>query len=385
MLKYELYKEKICKHKLFNSSENLSDFWFENKDEIQKDIPFNIGESDLFGKIVRWESEIGKICTEEIRKYLKNKVNSVFIENTHLCEISFTDFAFLYQGKSYTLQDFSNIFPTSKINGKADLIGVNLENIQIYNACIINCMFYSANFNNSDFQDVTLVETSFLNSSFKKARLVMIKAYNGSTLSGINVSGSYVHAIVLDEAVLGINGMEFTEISYFKLLWWSCFNIFSRLEFNSKGEQTTFYANSISQGSSTELIKFIEYVKWFQYVYKMLHKSERLPLSSRIGFFFEVLTTKYWRSFSVLGCFSLILNLIFATIYLIIADDFNNGTHTFLGSFYYSIVTFTTLGYGDIFPKTDIARMIVTVEVLMGYVILGLFVFLLSKKIDAKF
>ena len=38
---------------------------------------------------------------------------------------------------------------------------------------------------------------------------------------------------------------------------------------------------------------------------------------------------------------------------------------------YYSVVTFTTLGFGDIKPATELAAMVVMVEVILGYVMLG--------------
>ena len=38
---------------------------------------------------------------------------------------------------------------------------------------------------------------------------------------------------------------------------------------------------------------------------------------------------------------------------------------------YYSIVTFTTLGFGDITPKTTTAAMWIMAEVIIGYIMLG--------------
>jgi hypothetical protein len=39
--------------------------------------------------------------------------------------------------------------------------------------------------------------------------------------------------------------------------------------------------------------------------------------------------------------------------------------------FYYSIVTFTTLGFGDIVPTKWISELLVTIEVIFGYIMLG--------------
>lgn len=48
--------------------------------------------------------------------------------------------------------------------------------------------------------------------------------------------------------------------------------------------------------------------------------------------------------------------------------------------FYYSIVTFTTLGFGDIVPITHTARVVVTLEVIMGYIMLGGLISILANK-----
>ncbi|MCB2187666.1 MAG: hypothetical protein KQJ78_14690 [Deltaproteobacteria bacterium] len=38
---------------------------------------------------------------------------------------------------------------------------------------------------------------------------------------------------------------------------------------------------------------------------------------------------------------------------------------------YFSVVTFTTLGFGDITPITWVASLLVMVEVVIGYIMLG--------------
>lgn len=52
---------------------------------------------------------------------------------------------------------------------------------------------------------------------------------------------------------------------------------------------------------------------------------------------------------------------------------------------YYSIVTFTTLGYGDLFPKANIGyRLLAGSEAFIGAFMIGLFVFTLSRKYSAR-
>jgi hypothetical protein len=51
---------------------------------------------------------------------------------------------------------------------------------------------------------------------------------------------------------------------------------------------------------------------------------------------------------------------------------------------YYSVVTFTTLGFGDITPRTPAAAMAVMVEVVIGYLMLGILISILANKIASR-
>ena len=53
----------------------------------------------------------------------------------------------------------------------------------------------------------------------------------------------------------------------------------------------------------------------------------------------------------------------------------------FLSMVYYSVVTFTTLGFGDISPKTIPAAMWVMAEVIIGYVMLGGLISIFANKL----
>lgn len=52
--------------------------------------------------------------------------------------------------------------------------------------------------------------------------------------------------------------------------------------------------------------------------------------------------------------------------------------------FYYSIVTFTTLGFGDIVPKIPILQIIVMLEVIAGYIMLGGLISILANKLARR-
>jgi hypothetical protein len=51
---------------------------------------------------------------------------------------------------------------------------------------------------------------------------------------------------------------------------------------------------------------------------------------------------------------------------------------------YYSAVTFTTLGFGDIVPKIPILQIIVMLEVILGYIMLGGLISILANKLARR-
>lgn len=67
---------------------------------------------------------------------------------------------------------------------------------------------------------------------------------------------------------------------------------------------------------------------------------------------------------------------IFAVIYTLLPEGYihyDQLNNNFLSNLYYSAVTVTTLGYGDITPINEIAALLVGAESVLGVVIIGLF------------
>lgn len=99
-----------------------------------------------------------------------------------------------------------------------------------------------------------------------------------------------------------------------------------------------------------------------------------MSLSDRIRHFFHVVSNVrpiVWI------CLYVVLTPIFALIYQALPDGqfrIPDGAGTDYGSWlYYSIVTITTLGFGDYTPAHGLAQSVTAVEVMCGLIILGLF------------
>jgi voltage-gated potassium channel Kch len=57
---------------------------------------------------------------------------------------------------------------------------------------------------------------------------------------------------------------------------------------------------------------------------------------------------------------------------------------SFWDPLYFSFVTFTTLGYGDIVPISGIAKLLVILESFAGYIMGGLLVAILARKVMGR-
>jgi hypothetical protein len=86
----------------------------------------------------------------------------------------------------------------------------------------------------------------------------------------------------------------------------------------------------------------------------------------------EIITaTTMWGAIAAYLALGIAFSFIFATIHSVDPDAFKAVFDGGLGEFnYFSFVTMTTLGYGDITPVTDLARAVVVFQTIMGQIFL---------------
>ncbi|MBM3238818.1 potassium channel family protein [Candidatus Poribacteria bacterium] len=102
-------------------------------------------------------------------------------------------------------------------------------------------------------------------------------------------------------------------------------------------------------------------------------------------------TSDCGRSMGLWGSWCLLIAVIFGLIYCSMFPNCFVFTNKLLGQkphwydlMYYSVVTFTTLGFGDIAPSQPLVRVVVALEVLLGYIMLGILIGIALEKIARR-
>ena len=80
------------------------------------------------------------------------------------------------------------------------------------------------------------------------------------------------------------------------------------------------------------------------------------------------------RAVQALGTSVVLFLLLFSSAYLALEPDSFSRPLTHVSALYFSITVFSTVGFGDITPETDAARIVVAVQMLLDLVLIGLIV-----------
>ncbi len=253
----------------------------------------------------------------------------------------------------------------------ADLSGANLGDANLVKANLVVCQLWGANLKRTYLHKADLSGASMYKANFQGADL------SEANLQNLDLSGAYLHKADLSGANLwkanlceadldganlqraDLKEAEITGIKYKRL--GHCRGIF--LEGCSGSPMFIRTA------------KDNEYVEEFSYRHSLLYLA--WYLSSDCG-----------RSLFRWIFWSLFLALYFGFNFFMLGQEHFriDGKLPFgiVSMLYYSIVTFTTLGFGDITPQTHTGAIWVAAEVITGYVMLGGLIAILASKLARR-
>lgn len=95
----------------------------------------------------------------------------------------------------------------------------------------------------------------------------------------------------------------------------------------------------------------------------------------------------FGRSMPCIGGYALLFVMLFGTIYMLcpqLIDHRNHEITTWFTPFYFSFVIYTTLGFGDITARHLAGEILVALEVVLGYLTLGLLLAILANTVARR-
>ena len=294
---------------------------------------------------------------------------------------------------------------------RADLSGKDLSDQEFKDLNLEGALLTNVNFNRSILENAIFNGASLSGPKFIKADLRLAQ-FEDAILVDVYFTDAQMDNVCLDNANLSSSDFSNADLDSAKLKGanFDSTKIIDTNFSNAEFQQTDF--KNVKVTHSRELIfeSTVNCVSRFKGVnaQEILHNpmlSQYAADQAYLAQYAKIHKSKYFlwlglsdcgRSFFLLGFWSIVIATIFTIIYINMGPcefELSNfqcktvaesGIQEFLIMLYYSVVTFTTLGFGDITPKGEFSMIIVMFEVILGYIFLGMLISVLSNKVARR-
>jgi len=306
-----------------------------------------------------WRRENPAVSIDLKKANLRNKQ----LEKANLVNADLTEAELSFAHLTNTNLAFANM--DRAVISFASLEGANLSGAILDNACLED-----ANLNNTILTGASFKNASLSNSKFKNAYLIDAHL-EGANLTAVNFDNANLSSVSFDDKIT-MRLLRETGSSI-KKIWSRRYDLLLDTTIRCKGvNATTCYGSQrfkLFLQDQDFLEEYLE-TKWGKKIFVIWW------IFADCG-----------RSLGRWAGWSFLLALLFALIYWTLGPQSFDTQHlnfNLITLFYYSVVTFTTLGFGDIIPKTTTAAMWVTIEVILGYVMLGGLITIFASKLSRR-
>ncbi len=306
-----------------------------------------------------------------------------------------------FRGASFAGEDLSGLDLSRLDFSGADLSGTDLSQSNLAMAKLCGTNFSKANMNGcelfaADLTGANLNECSALNAGFGAANLTDARLM-GAKLKGATFSKS--RACFADFRAADMEDARISEADL------------SGAVFTRANLQQADLKKSVLSKASFELadlrgarllgIRNFEKASWLgadirgidlrgAYLVRSYIEDENYLFEFRSrGGYYKVLYWLWWvtsdcgRSIFRWTLWIFVVTFLFSIFYNLVGMDYGDN-ETFFSPFYYSVVTLTTLGYGDVFPASLGGQILAVVQALLGYVGLGGLLSILANKMARR-
>lgn len=313
----------------------------------------------IFGDVILYDCDMDKVnlsaCDLSCAKFVKVKLNNVHFGG-------FMAPAAKLAGSHFDSCELNNCF---------------MQHFNLTNCMFIRSSLNNSNFHNADFSNSCLASTSFELATLDEAKLISCNLdranLTSANLTKADLSQSSLYLTNLSNAK--IDGVIYTMNGLLQRLKGSTSSGKSKQHFVGCRIESA-YGNEQLKKALKEEAFVEEFACSHPKLYKLWLVSSDCGRSIKLWLFWSLLTVN-----------------VFATIYFSLGENGFSFAEKIVplaeqGSYflyvYYSIVTFTTLGFGDITPITTWAMFIVVCEVTIGFIMLGLLISILANKVASR-
>lgn len=261
----------------------------------------------------------------------------------------------------------------------ADLAHAQMEQAALYKANLTGSILQEANLTKADlsatdcrkadFRGASLVGANFTDADLRNADFSHADL-RGADLTRANITGAKFHFCQLSDA-------NITHLNY------GGFRDMAGLYYGVRGIDAT-YGNAIFVRDAKDQ----DYIDTFYQT--ILDKEQGFIRSLDLVLFRAWGLIDHGRSLAKVGFYAFIIATFYGLIYLMDMSfgweimDYSNSARTWFTPFYYSVVTYTTLGFGDVTADSLFGEIFVISEVIIGYFTLGLLLAILANTIARR-
>ncbi len=245
----------------------------------------------------------------------------------------------------------------------ADLSGVSLIGADLAGANLSNVTGHRAIFGQADLSDAVLFGADLTEATFSRSSL------RGADLRGTTLTGCRFREADLSRSDLSKANLQEADLTLAKLDHASFHDAdlrHARLRAASGFATTNWIGVDIVDVDFAGAYLLRREIMDQNYLFEFRHRSR----INELVYWIWWITSDCGRSIGRWALWTVGMAVIFAFAYSFVDVDFGQY-QTGMSPFYYSVVTLTTLGYGDVVPASQGAQFVAMVEVIIGYVMLG--------------
>ncbi|RMG03892.1 MAG: hypothetical protein D6726_04550 [Nitrospirae bacterium] len=270
----------------------------------------------------------------------------------------------------------------------ANLSNANLEGARLFKAKLSGAVFNKANISGAELSGADLEGANLEEVKGRNVGLGMAKL-KGALLFQADLSGATVTMTDLTGADLRCCNFRGARLRQAKIIGADLTNADLRdTDMSLSQVDGSNFTNADLRGARLRQVSGYDSATWigvdirdinFSGAYLMrrfimdqnfLKEFRERSKATRVLYYIWWITSDCGRSMLRWCGWTLLLIVLFGVLYMIVGVDY--GAHpTWLSPFYYSVVTLTTLGYGDVIPANTASQIIAMVEVVTGYIMLG--------------